>query len=164
MHHFGAGHSLEQFHEQMVWRTRTAGAERQLARIVLGIFDQIGDRLHRQRWRDHQDEWHIGDERQWHKILGRVIGQLSVQRGVDGERRAGAHQQRVAIRLRLGHHVRGQHRSSAGPVIGHEAFAETLLQPTPKHAGEDVGGATWGVGTDDGRCPRRIILCGGRHK
>ncbi len=55
MQHVDAGHHLEQFAGQMRRRADAAGRHIDFARMRLGIGDEFGNAMHRQRRIDHQD-------------------------------------------------------------------------------------------------------------
>ncbi len=83
------------------------------------------------------------------KSLLRVVGHLAVQRLVDAVRAHGAHQQRVAVRRRLGHDVGADVAAGAGAVLHDELLAEGLGQFGRQRARQDVGGAAGGEGHHD---------------
>ena len=108
--HVDAGHGLEQLEAQVLRRAGPGRAVGELPGLRLGELDEVGDAVHRQRRIDHQHEGRVGDERDRREILRRIVGQVLVQRHVDGERRAGAEQERVAVGRRLGDRRRRRSR------------------------------------------------------
>ena len=67
----GAGVDLEQLAGEMPGAAVAARTERQLARIGLGVGDELLDRIHRQRRVDHQHVRRGGEQRDRHEILDR---------------------------------------------------------------------------------------------
>ena len=69
----------------------------ELAGILLGVVDQLGDRLDRQVVVHHQrvDAGDAAHDRR--EVLLGIVGELLEQRAVGGVGRVGAHQQRVAV-------------------------------------------------------------------
>ena len=84
-----AGHVREQLAGEMRRGRNARRADDQLAGLVLGVFDQLGDRMHRQRRIDHQREGDLRRQRDRHEVLARIVGQVLVNRDVGGERPAG---------------------------------------------------------------------------
>ncbi|KAG1189981.1 hypothetical protein G6F35_014002 [Rhizopus arrhizus] len=73
----------------------------------------------------------------------------------------GAHQQRVAVRRRLGHIVRTQGRPRARLVFHHHRLAQALGQFLPQCARQHVGRAAGRERHDQVHRPRGIRL---RHR
>ncbi len=156
--HLDAGQALEIFAGEMA---HGAGAGRrigQLAGARLRVGDELGDRLNRQRRSDHQHERHVRDQRDRHEVLDRIVGQLLVERGVDGQQAARRHQQRVAVGRALGDRIGGDHGPAAGAVLDHERLAETVGEMLAEPAREDIGAAARRVRHDDGDLARGILL------
>ena len=71
--HLSAGKRLEQFSIKMMRGADAARAEAQLARIVLGVFDELGDALYRQVIVDHKEEGYVRKHRDRLEVLHRVV-------------------------------------------------------------------------------------------
>ncbi|MNV60042.1 hypothetical protein D3C71_1524940 [compost metagenome] len=121
-----------------------------LARIGLGVGDQVLDVLVGLVGVGHQQVGHIGHARQRREVLDRVKGHLLVQRGVDGVRADGAHEQRVAVSGCLGGQQAADVAASAGTVVDHHGLAQLGSQALRHDARQDVGRATGRERHDDG--------------
>ena len=100
-----------------------AGAGRGIvepAGLRLGVLDEIGDRLHRQRRVDHQHERHVRHQPDRDEILDRIIGQILEHADVDRHGGRCRHQQRVAVRRRLRRRHGGDDVGAARAVLDHE--------------------------------------------
>ena len=153
MQHEGAGHALEQLAGQMDRRAVAAGGHVHLAGVGLGHADEI---LHVVNALGlglvgvhHHHVGHGGHQGDGHKVLDGVVGQLGVQRAVDAVGAHGAHQQRVAVAGRLGHHLGTHVAARARAVVHDELLPERLGQLGRHGAGQDVGGATGRKGHHD---------------
>jgi len=111
---------------------------RELGRIL----DARGGRGHQhQRLRRHQPD---GGE-----VLDVVLDLFGDQL-VDGQLVAGAHQQRVAIGLGIGHLLRANGAARTAEVLDHHRLAQAGGQLSAHHAAHQVGAAAGRVGHDDG--------------
>ena len=154
------GDRLQQFAEQRQRRSRTGRRERNLARIVLGVFDQVGHRVHRQRRIDHQHQRVARHQRHHRQVLQRIVGELLIERRVDRERAARREQQRVTVRrgLRDG---RGRCRGAGARAVLHdEGLAEPLGELLRHQPADDINRSTCGERHYDGDLARRIVLRG----
>ena len=151
--HEGAGARLEELARQVDRGAVAAGRHVQLARVGLGITDQVGHGIDLQRFGlgrvHHQHVGHTGHQRDRREVLDRVIGQLGIERGIDAMRAHGAHQQGVAVGCRLGHLGRADVAASAGLVVDQEGLAKGLAEFGRQRARQDVGGAARGKGHHD---------------
>ena len=135
-----------------------AGAVAELARIGLGVGDELGDGLHRHVVVDQQDERQMRHHRDRLEILHRVVGDLLVERRIDRHRRAGRHQQRVTVGRGFRHRIDADLLAGAGPVLHHERLAEPLLPRQRRHPRQDVGRAGRRERHDDGDVVGRVVL------
>ena len=150
MHELDAELAAHQLGEQV---RRAAGAVRRIGQPLrpgLRIGGEIGERLHRQRRIDHQDERHAGDQRDRHQIPGRIIGQVLVDADIDRHRGRGADQDGVAVGRGARHVGRADHGGGAEPLLDHERLPQLLLEPVRQRARDRVGVAAGGIGQDDG--------------
>src|SRR5215467_5082983 len=95
--HIDAGHDFEQLADQMVAAANTGRAKTNSAGIGLGVSDELGNRLGRNRWMYHYDVGlpvNAGDRRD---VADEIETKLVIERGVDGIPTAD-HEQRVAVR------------------------------------------------------------------
>src|SRR5262249_46010779 len=78
--------------------------------------------------------------------------------GIDGVRRHRRHQQRVAVRRRLGDHVGPDIAAGADAVFDGELLSHELAHASPHDARDDVGGTTGRERNDDADRFRRICV------
>jgi hypothetical protein len=107
---------------------------------------------------DHEHERNAGDQRHRGKVGRRVVGQRLVQRDLDGQLRAGAHEQRVAVGRGAGDRRGRDDATRAESIFDHERFAEPIGQIPRDHAGEQIGAAAGRVGRNHGDEVGRIVL------
>jgi hypothetical protein len=140
------------------------GDERELARIVLAIGDEIGDRLDR-RIGTHRDAERVaGQARDVREVLQRVeLHLLHVRQPLHAD---GGLRQRVAVGLRRNEFVRPQHAARARLVVDDHLPAEALARALGERAHHRVGGAAGGPRTDQADRLGRIGLAAcdtGKH-
>ena len=141
------------------WDTRPVAARRHidLARIGLGVGDELGNRLGRNRWIHLHDVGHAHDARDRRDVAKKIEIELVIERRVDRVHRAD-HEERIAVRRRLHDRLGADIAASARPVLNDEGLAEPLRQPLPYQAREDVVRATSRKGGDQAHRPGRIGL------
>ncbi len=151
--HVGAGHALEQFAREVDGGAVAAGGHVELARMGLGVADEVLHARDALRARllgiDFHHVRHRGHQRDRHEVLDGVVGQLAVERAVDAVGAHGAHEQRVAVGWRLGDDLRADVAARARAVVHHELLTEGAAQFGRDGPREDVGGAAGGEGHDD---------------
>ena len=160
MDHADAGHGLQQLGKQVLDRPIAARAERQLAGIVLGKRDEVGERVHAQVRRHHEHERSVADHCDRHKIPHRIVGRVLVHVHGDRERRGAAEQQRVTVGRGLGDRRGPDHGASAGPVLDQQGFAQPLLQQWLQLPCNHVEAPAGRKRNDEGDRPTRIVLRG----
>ena len=153
-----SGHALQHLHIEMVRHARPNGGKGELARIGLGVGDQLRHRLHRQAWIYNEHEWRLRKLRERNEIDQRIVGQALIERDVDRHGRRRRHQQRVTVRVGLLHVGRRDDRPGAGLVLDHEAFAGPLLQLLRQQPRQQVGAGAGRERIDDGDGSGRIVL------
>src|SRR6516164_414744 len=94
-------HHLEQLARQMAQVPIAGRCHIELARVGLGIGDEFGNRLRRNRWIYHHHNGHVNHARDRRDIEGEIVLERFVERRVDGIRRREV-EQRVAGR-HVGH-------------------------------------------------------------
>ena len=119
-----SGRGLQHFGAEML-RAAVAGRTIGQSRLRFGVGDEFGQRLRRDLRVDDQRERHAGDQRDRGKILHRIVGQLPVERLVDGERGRGRHQQRVAVRIGPCYQVGAERGRGARLVLDLDGRAES---------------------------------------
>ena len=97
---------------------------------------------------DDQRERHRGHQRDRRKILHRIVGQLLVERLVDGQRGRGRHQQRVAVGFGPRHQFGAGRGRGPRLVLDHDGGAKAGLELVGDQAAEKIGGAAGRIGHD----------------
>ena len=92
------------------------------------------------RGRDDQHVRLSGQRRDLDEVLGRIEGQVGIDRRVVGLRR-GMHEQRVAVGRRLGDEGRADRSAGAGAVLDDHRLSPEFGKLLPERARQDVGGA-----------------------
>ena len=105
------------------------GAERELARLLLGERDQLGDRLRRKVRMRHDADAHLGDVADRREVAAHVVAGIRIERDVDRGRRRIREHQRVAVGRRLRRLPHGDHAVGAAAVLDHDLLAERIGQP-----------------------------------
>ena len=133
----GPGFDLEQFRHQM--RTDADGvAVVQLARIGLGVPDQLQDRFHRQGRPGDQHQLVDRDRRDRGKGFVWIIVELVEERlAAEGADRS--HQQRVAVGRRTRDLLRSDGAAGAALVLDDDGLPESKLQPLRNQPRRGVG-------------------------
>ena len=129
----------------------------ELARIRLGIGDELGKRLGRNRGMYHHDEGTADQARDRRDVANEIEIEFVVKRRIDRVRRTDQ-EQRVAVRSRAHDRLGGDIAACARPVLDDELLAEPLRQPLTDQTREDVVRAAGGKADDDAHRPRRIGL------
>ena len=139
---------------------RIADARRSVSEFgtrLFRILHQLAHRLDPQPGIDHEDmPVGAGDLRHRRKIAQRVERQLLVDGGIDGKR-AGRHQQRVAIRRGFRHEVGGNDAVGAGPIVHHELLVHLSAELRRQNACRGVGPAR-AEANDDANRTHRVFL------
>ena len=107
--------------------------------IGLGVVDQFLHGLGRNGGVDQQRKRQLAHARHGREILDGVVLQALDQPGVGRVRGVGGHEQRVAVRLGLGHMVGGDLGIGAGLVVHDHGLLEPLAQPGSHHARHGIG-------------------------
>ena len=87
VHHVDAGHHLEQLAGHMGPGPVAGRRHVDLARIGLGIGDELGNRLGRNRWIHHHDKGHAADACDRRDVADEIEIELVIERRVDRVRR-----------------------------------------------------------------------------
>ena len=128
-----------------------------LARISLGVGDELGNGLGRNRWIHHHDTGLAADARDRRDVAKEIVIELIVERRVDYVW-CTDEEERVAVGGRAHDGFGGDIAGGARPVLDDEWLAEPLRQPLADQAREDVIRATGGKADDYAHRPRRIGL------
>src|SRR5712672_515613 len=141
--------SFEQLGGKMRRPTHATRCVGELARLAFCESDEIGDRGNGYLWAGDDEKGAAGDESHRSEILERFIGRIPTDERRDDEGAIGRQQDRVAIRLRLGDHVRPDASIGAGPVLYEYRLSQVALYGRCELAGDDVGGAARCEGHND---------------
>src|SRR6476620_3014342 len=83
MNHIDAGHHLEQLASHVA-RSPVAGrCHVGFARVGLGVSNELGNGLGRNRWIEHHDQWHTDDARDWGDVADEIEIEFVIQRRVN---------------------------------------------------------------------------------
>ena len=110
----------------MAGRTAARRRVRKLAGVFLGVLDQFGDAVDRQRGRDRKQEVPCRDLRDGLEVALDIVGELRDHVLPDRDRTDTAEQQRVAVGLRRCDRVIADDESAAWPVLNDDRLAELL--------------------------------------
>src|SRR5215475_8917066 len=143
-----------------------------LAGISLGISDELGDRLGRNRWMHQHDVGHDNDAGDRRDIADETEIKLFVERSIDGVYRSDE-EERVAIGGRTHDRLGGDITTATRPVLDNEWLAEPVREPLSNQTRDDVDPTAGSKTNDDAHRLDRIGLrpgdtryrrqCGGRR-
>ena len=139
-HQVDAGHDLEQLAGHVARCPDAGGSETRFAGIGLGVSDEFGDRIDRQRWRDFQHVGHANEAGDRRGVVEEIEIELVVEAHIDGGR-GGDHAQRVTIGRRVDEGLMRNIAAGARAVVDDEGLSEPFRQPLPDQAPQRVGGA-----------------------
>ena len=138
------------------------GAVVELVGTLLGIGDQLAQRLHRQLGARHDDDGEDADHRDRLEILLGVIAEVLIERGVGGDRAGAGPHQGIAVGRGLGCLQRADIAAGARAVVDDEGLAQRLACPVEQDARDHVARAAAGKRNDHLDRPRRVGLRVGR--
>ena len=148
--------------ERKVRRRPDAGGTRgQLRRLRLRELNQPPHRIRRQRRIGHEYQRILAGYDDRCKIAQRIVFDAAVGRDIDGERRVGREEQRVAVRGRLGHEIGADIATGPWPIFDDHRLPPRRRQPWTEHAGQDIDRASWGVRHDE--ADRMLRIFGARR-
>ena len=127
-----------------------------LARIGLGIGNELRDGLGWHRWIDHHHGRNANDACDGLDILDEVELERVVKRPIDGVGLRDPNK-RVAVRRRLHDCLGGDIGAGARPIFDDELLAKPLRKPLSDQSGGDIGRSASGKADDDAHWSRRII-------
>ncbi len=162
--HGDAGGRLEQFGGQVRHRPVPARAIAELSGIGLGVGDQVGHRVERQRRIDHQDDRALGIRRDRRKAFQRVVARVLVDQRRDHLAAGAAHQQRVAVGIAVGDVAGAERVAGAAAVLDEELLAQGRAEIVGHDPGDEIDGPRGNRGHDDLHRPVRIGLRAQRQR
>ena len=126
-------------HRQLLRRADAERAVVQLARVGLGVGEQLGQRLPRRIGAHHDAHDVAGDLQDVGEVGDRVVGQRLVEQRL--AQHAHMHlRDHVAVRLLVLQRYRAQHARGAGLVLDHDRLAEFLRRRLRHDAEAGIGG------------------------
>jgi hypothetical protein len=168
VHDVDAGARLEHFADQMRQHADAARGKIHLARIGLGIGDQLLHGVRRHCRIDHEDVGAFADQRDRIKTLERIVAGIGMQQRRDDEPAGAGVKQRIAVGRGFGGVLRADRIAGTGAVFDHHPFAERILQiirsdprndidrPARRRRHDDFHRAVWIiVGKRRAGCQRR---------
>ncbi len=156
MNEIEASLKLKELDRDMHRRADAGRCDIDLARIGFRIGDEFGKCAGRERRIDqkhHRQPDQSGDRGD---IAKKIEIEFFVERCIDGVGRD-HRQQRVAVRRRAHHGLRGDIAAGAGAALDHERLAQALGEPLPDQSRHQIRRAAAAEAFDDTHRPRRII-------
>ena len=151
-------HPREQRRGEMGIAADAARPVRHGARLRLGECEQLPDRLCGHGRMHDDDVGLFAQHRHRREILQRVVRQLRIEDGIDGDAHAGD-KERVAVRPRLGDDVGADRAAGPAAVVHHDRLPEGVRQPRRDRARHQVHRAAGRERHHYAHRPRRIRLC-----
>ena len=157
MGHAHAGHHVEQLAGNVLRRPDPGRGHADGSGVGLGVSDELGDGLGRERRVHRHDVGHPANTADGSDVAAEIKAELVVERCIDGIRDRDE-QQRVAVGRSIHHRCGSNIAGRSGAVLDHEALPEPLRQPLSDQSAEDVIAATRRIANDDAHRSRRIGL------
>src|SRR3954470_4531141 len=107
----------------MLYRAEASRADAELARVGLGVRQELGERLYGQIIADQQQQWHPRQARDMDQVARRVERQRWIEGDTDGIRSRGR-QNRVAVRRCIDDALGADIAAGSRPVLEHKGLAE----------------------------------------
>src|SRR5262245_37759817 len=117
--------------------TDAARRHGELARIGLGIDDELGDRIGWNRWIDHHDLGKADNARDGRDVADKIEIELFVERRIDRVCRSDE-EERVAIRGRTHDRLSADIGASSRPILDDKLLTEPLRQELAYQTRDDV--------------------------
>ena len=155
VNHVHAAHQLEELAGHMGRRPDASRGHVELARVGLGIVDELRNGIGRERCIDFHHVGYAGDGRNRRDVARKIVVEFSVERDVD-RMRGRDHEQRVAVRRRIHDCLGGDIAAGAGAVLDDELLAEPLRQALTHEPRQDVGDTAGRIADDQFHGPRGI--------
>jgi hypothetical protein len=163
--HLDARRLHEKRRRQMERAVEARGAEDQLVRPLLGVGNELLERLVRLRVVDDQNH-RVGDEaRDRNEIIARELDRPAkqlVDLGEAGDRHD-MHEQRIAVGLGVGRELAADLARGAGLGLDDERLLQNRLEHRGERARDDVDRAAGRKRIDEGDRPGRVSLLGERR-
>src|SRR5262249_52019646 len=128
-----------------------------LARLGLGIGNELGNRFGRNRWIYHHNERKADDARDRRDVVDEIVIELLIKRRVDRVRRT-CQEERVAVRGSAHDRFGADIAAATWAVFDDELLAKPLREPRRDEPRENVWRAGGARGGDDAHRPRRVGL------
>ena len=157
VHDVGAGRELEHLDRDVQRPADAAAAVAQLARVGLGVPDQLGQRLRRHVRIDREHRPRRHHQRDRREVLHRIVAIALLQERQHRRFRGGDHQ-RVAVGRRPVERVGADLGHAARPIVDHDRLAEARAQFVGEQAAHDVDQAAGRRRDDQPDRACRIVL------
>src|SRR5947208_2453719 len=128
-----------------------------LARIGLGVGEELRSRLGQKRWMYHHNEGYAADTCDRRDVADDIEIELVVERRINRVKCTGQYE-RIAIRGSAHDRLGADIAATAWPVLNDELLTEPLRQPLTHQARGDVERAAGRRANDYPHRPRRIAL------
>src|SRR5260221_865904 len=149
------GHHLELFAEDMRHGPAAGRSHVDLARIPLGVGNELRDRLGWNGWIDHHDIEGAANARDRRDIADEIEIELLAERRVHRVRHSDE-QERIAVRRCPDDAFSADVAAGTRSVLNDKWLPEPLRQRLTHETGDGVGCLACGKGDDDAHRPRRI--------
>src|SRR5262249_11207430 len=126
-------------------------------RASLGIGDELGNRLSRDRWIYRHDKWCADNASDWRDMADEIVFELVVEGSIAPVPCAN-NEQRVAVGRGTHDRLGADIAAATRPVVDNKLLAEALRQRLTYQAREDVARTRRSEGHDQMHWPRRIGL------
>src|SRR5262245_47084006 len=129
---------------------RCSGSSRRIidfARASLGIGDELGNRLSRDRWIYHHGKWCADNASDWRDIADEIVVELVVECCIDRVQTTDQ-EKRVAVCGRAHGGLGADIAAATRSVVDNKLLSEPLRQPLSDQARRDVGRAGRGEWND----------------
>ena len=168
VHDVDAGARLEQLTGEMGQHADAARGKIDLARIGLGIGDELGHRMRRHPWIDDKNARAGADECDRFEAFQRVIAGIGMQQRRDDQPARGREQKRIAVGGGFGGVLGADRVAGPGPVFDDKGLAERGLQIIGGDASDHVDRSAGRRRYDYFDRTARIVLraggCGAEHQ
>jgi hypothetical protein len=139
----------------MAWRPVAGRGHTDLARMRLGVGDELGNCLGWKRWIYHHDKGRAGNACDRRDVADEIEVERVVERRIDRVRRDDQ-KERIAVRGCTHDRLGGDIGAGAWPVLDDELLAEPLRQPLTHQTRDEINRAARGKAHDHAHRPRRI--------
>jgi hypothetical protein len=133
-------------------------ADIELAAVLLGDLDHVGERLGRERRVRQEGDRHRGDQADRREVLARIEIGVGVQARIDRDRAGMGEHQRVAVGRGPDHRTRADQAGAAGAIVDDHLLADHAGKLLGHHPRQHIDAAAGRIGHHHGDGAGGIIL------